>query len=172
MHLQVNIRLSKTAQSQQHRHCSTIASIESSFWCWTILEQPLDPYLTITWLWCSHITCACLKIQWDDYSSIFCMTFGRLYQTFTRLHLTFHFYRVGPRIIHTKVCSGEGWSCPDRFWQFWSILSGFLKWHPKFLRICPDRSNSPAKSLKNRKKPPNSYGLTANAPLLVSATLQ
>jgi hypothetical protein len=68
MHLQVNIGLSKTAQ---HMHCSTIASIESSFWCWTILKQPLDPYLTITWLWYSHITHACLKIQWDDYSSIF-----------------------------------------------------------------------------------------------------
>jgi hypothetical protein len=57
--------------SQQHRHFSTIASIESSFWCWTILQQPLDPYLTITWLWFSHITRACLKIQCDDYSSIF-----------------------------------------------------------------------------------------------------
>src|ERR1700677_2106560 len=35
----------------------------------------------------------------------FCMTFGRLYQTFTRLHLTFHFYRA------SQVLTGHSESC-------------------------------------------------------------
>jgi hypothetical protein len=27
--------------------------------------------------------------------------------------------KTGPRIIHMNVCSGNGRSCPDRFWLFW-----------------------------------------------------